>query len=180
MCGRYEFKILPSKIGIQIKEKAEELSLQYKEGEIFPGDHVLCIVPFREKTTMKSMKWGIVTNNFQINAKSEKINNSSFYKNMRNNRCGVIANGFYEWDKEKNKYYFDLDEEYMYLAAIYNEKNELLIVTKEADENMAGIHERMPVIMNMQEMLDYIRNDNKEISKKKLNITNSNNETKLF
>ena len=50
---------------------------------------------------MKSMKWGIVTNNFQINAKSEKINNSSFYKNMRNNCCGVIANGFYEWDKEK-------------------------------------------------------------------------------
>lgn len=180
MCGRYEFKILPSSIGRQIKEKAEELSLQYKEGEIFPGDNVLCIVEFKDKITMKSMKWGIIGENFIINARTDKINTSSFYKNMKNRRCAVIANGFYEWDKDKNKYYFQMECEYMYLAAIFNESQQLLIMTKDADESMKGIHPRMPVIMDQQEMLEYIKNGRISSGFKELIISDRNNEVKLF
>ena len=181
MCGRYQFKILPSNIGKQIKEKADELSLQYKQGEIFPNDYVLVIIKYKDKLTMKSLRWGILNDHFMINARLETINNNNnnYYKDMKNNRCVVIANGFYEWDKDKNKYYFQTNDEYIYLAAIYNDDN-LLIITKDADESMNNIHDRMPIILNQDEMLKYILEDELIITYKELTISNINNEIKLF
>ena len=180
MCGRYEFKILHSSIGKQIKDKADELSLQYKQGEIFPNDYVLVIVPIEDKITMKSMKWGIILNNFIINARLDKINTSSFYRQMKDNRCAVIANGFYEWDKDKNKYYISTSDEYIYLACIYNSKQELLIITTDAEAKMKDIHHRMPIIMNKDEMLNYLFKGTLKVSDKELIISNRNNELKLL
>ena len=49
MCGRYNFKTSDSRKGKQLKERARKLNLTYKEGEIFPSDNVLCIIPAESK-----------------------------------------------------------------------------------------------------------------------------------
>ena len=41
MCGRYEFKLSDSHKSETLKTQALKLGLQYKEGEIFPGDKVV-------------------------------------------------------------------------------------------------------------------------------------------
>ena len=170
MCGRYQLNISYSDLSKSIMEQVNDLSLDFKQGEIFPGDNVLVIVPRKDKITLSVMKWGIKDKNLRINARIETINNSLYYRDIVVNHCAVIASGFYEWDKDKHKYYFKSQNEYLYLAAIYNKNNELLILTKDADRYMNNIHERMPVIMNKQEMLDYVHNIETDFSMKELII----------
>lgn len=180
MCGRYEFNVSSSKKGKQIKERAEKLNLVYKEGEVFPDDDVLCIIPVESKIDLKVMKWGIRNKSFQINARMESLEDKISYAQMKNRRCVVICNGFYEWDKNKEKYFFHTDEEFIYLAAIFNERNELLILTQAADEDFSKIHSRSPLIMDQKEMLKFIHNEDAVFSKKKLSFEKLDKEIRLF
>lgn len=180
MCGRYHFNILPDKKGKEIKERAEKLKLIYKEGEIFPTDNVLCVIPKENKIDLKVMQWGIKAKTLLINAREETLSDKYTFKNIKNNRCALIMNGFYEWDKEKNKYYITFKNKYMYLAGIFNAKNELVILTQEATNDFKNIHERLPIIMNQKEMLAYIHGSDNNVTKKELIINKRNDELKLF
>ena len=168
MCGRYQFELKSSRKGRQIKERADKLNLVYKQGEIFPSDNVLCIIPVASKIDLSVMKWGIRQRSFQINARMESINDRPSYRSFKDKRCAVICNGFYEWDRNKEKYYVQTADEYIYLGCIFNENNELLIITRAADEEFSRIHERKPLIMNQQEMLKFIHNEECTITEKKL------------
>ena len=180
MCGRYEFNLLDDDKSKQIKQRAEKLNLIYKQGEIFPNDDVLCMIPNESKIDLSVMKWGIKSKAFQINARLETINDKPTYDEFKNNRCAVISNGFYEWDKDKNKYYIHTSDELIYLACIFNSKNELLIITKAATNDFKHIHDRIPIIMNQEEMLKYIHNQDFTFSSKQLIIENKDDELKLF
>ena len=180
MCGRYEFTLKEDNKAKQIKQRSEKLNLIYKEGEIFPNDNVLCIIPVENKIDLSVMKWGINTKSFQINARMETINDRNTYDEYKNNRCAVICNGFYEWDKNKNKYYISTDDDYVYLACIFNSNNELLIITKASNSSLKHIHDRMPIIMNQSEMLRYIHNEDFTFNNKNLIIENIDENIKLF
>ena len=180
MCGRFHFGIKDDTKGKQIKEKAQKMNLVYAEGEIFPTDSVLCVIPNESKIDLSVMKWGISSKSLLINARVENINDRPTYNSIKHNRCAVICNGFYEWDKEKNKYYISFDEEYMYLACIFNENNELVILTKSADDDFKHIHDRMPIIMEKNEMIAYIHNKDAIFSKKVLKINKLAKEITLF
>ena len=180
MCGRFHFGISDTNKGKQIKEKARKLNLKYSEGEIFPTDNVLCIIPNESKIDLASMKWGIKTKSLLINARIETINDRPTYKAIKNNRCAIICNGFYEWDKSKNKYYIDFDEEYMYLACIFNEQSELVILTTSSSDEFCKIHDRCPIIMNQKEMLNYVHNKDDIFIEKKMNIKKVEEDIRLF
>ena len=177
MCGRYEFSLKNDNKGRQIKERAEKMNLVYKEGEIFPSDNVLCIIPKESKIDLSVMKWGM---NRQINARKETIEDRYTYDEIKNNRCAVICNGFYEWDKNKDKYYISFEETYMYLACIFNKDNELLIITQSSSDDFSQIHDRSPIIMNQDEMLMFIHNEDCVFERKKLNIVNISEKDRLF
>ena len=180
MCGRFEFSLKDDKKGKQIRERAEKLNLVYKEGEIFPTDQVLCIIPAENRIDLSVMKWGINNRSLQINARKESIDDRPSHKEIRNNRCAVICNGFYEWNRQKDKFYVSCDDEYMYLACIFNSKKELLIITQASDGEFSKIHERIPMIMNQEEMLKYIHNEDAVFTRKKLKIEKKNDDLKLF
>ena len=97
MCGRYHFGINPSKKGKQIKERAEKLNLVYKQGEIFPNDKVLCIVPAESKVDLSVMKWGVQNKSLQINARMESIEDKPSYKEIKNNRSPSNAEPVGKW-----------------------------------------------------------------------------------
>ena len=72
------------------------------------------------------------------------------------------------------------NDEYVYLAGIYNENDELLIITRQAGDDFSKIHSRIPVLMNRAEMLEYLKGNDKAISDKKLNIERCGEEISLF
>ena len=99
-----------------------------------------------------------------INARSETVfEKPSFRSSITNNRCLVIADGFYEWmDFQKKKYphFIYLNDEKLFcIAGVYSNwtdketgehLNTFSILTTAANPMMARIHnskERMPVII---------------------------------
>ncbi len=113
MCGRYSLKLSNSRKGKQLSERSAKLGLKYKEGEIFPGDQVLCVIPRESLIDLSVMKWGIQNRFFQINARYESLQDSISYADMKKRRCAVVCNGFYEWDADKRKYYEPTQKEFI-------------------------------------------------------------------
>ncbi len=171
MCGRYLLNLTSTKKAKQIRERAEKMNLVFKEGEIFPNDQVLCIIPVESKIDLAVMKWGIRNRSFQINARMESLNDRPSYSAIKEKRCAVVCSGFYEWDRDKKKYLVSAEEEVFYLGCIFNDENELLILTQAADEEFSRIHERMPIVMNQKEMISFIHNEDIVFEKKKLDYS---------
>ena len=180
MCGRYELKLGDDRKGRQIRERCEKLDLLFSEGEIFPSSNVLCVVPAGSKIDLRTMRWGIGGKRLQINARIESLKDHISYESMKHKRCAVICNGFYEWDDRRRKYYISFAQKYMYLACIFNESDELLIMTREADEGFKRIHGRMPIILDQPQMLAYIHDDPMTIDEKQLFIKELDDQTTLF
>ncbi|MGL5804204.1 MAG: SOS response-associated peptidase, partial [Xenococcaceae cyanobacterium] len=95
-----------------------------------------------------------------INARAETVaEKPSFRSAFRHSRCLIIADGFYEWQKQKDgkqPFYIrqinNLPFAFAGLFSTWQPKNgEILstctIITTEANEIMQPIHDRMPVIL---------------------------------
>ena len=113
------------------------------------------------------LKWGIVPiwakkKEFRplINARVETINEKiSFKKLIKNYRCIVVADGFYEWKRENNVktpyFFFRNDKKTIFFAGIY-QNNEFCLITENASPNVLEIHDRQPVIINENEIKTYL------------------------
>ncbi len=125
------------------------------------------LIPFWAKDdTIKKMT---------LNSKIETVEEKPAFRNSVDNRCLIIANGYYEWQwldtkgKEKKKYLVTpIDQEIFAFAGIYSnwtnlQTNELInsysIITTEANELMAKIHnnkKRMPVVLKAQDHQNWL------------------------
>ena len=82
-----------------------------------------------------------------INARSETLPERPMFKHLiHSNRCIIPADGFYEW-KDKQPYYFQTLEKQLFGFAGLWQKGRCVIITRAADRNMQGIHDRMPIIL---------------------------------
>ncbi len=95
-----------------------------------------------------------------INARSETVTEKpSFREAFRRRRCLIPSSGFYEWKREgtrKQPFYFQMcDERPFAFAGLWEhwegEGSEAIesctILTTEANEVLAPVHDRMPVIV---------------------------------
>ena len=118
------------------------------------------------------MRWGLIPHwskdsriAFQcFNARSETIDQKPAFRDaFENNRCLVISNGFYEWEKtsknEKTPYFFHFKDQRLFAYAGLWSKNLQLaapietfsVVTTEANELLTRFHPRMPVILREED-----------------------------
>lgn len=116
-----------------------------------------------------------------LNAKIETATEKPAFRNSVENRCLIIANGFYEWQwidptgKQKQKYSIQpKDQEIFAFAGIYSnwrnpQNNDLIysysILTTEASELMSEIHnnkKRMPVVLRKEDRNNWL--SGKELS----------------
>ena len=94
-----------------------------------------------------------------INARLETLNEKISFKNLiKNKKCLVVADGYYEWKREKiskQPYYFTRsDNQTMFFAGIYKD-HQFIIITMQANSNVIDIHHRQPVIINEEDFNDY-------------------------
>jgi putative SOS response-associated peptidase YedK len=120
-----------------------------------------------------SMRWGLVpffTKDLSslkafstINARAESVTKSATYREpFKKRRCLVPASGFFEWKKLDAKYKqpfaFDLaNSQMMAFAGLWDAWKDpangqwlqsYAIITTEANELMAPVHDRMPTILH--------------------------------
>ncbi len=82
-----------------------------------------------------------------INARSETLLERPMFKDLlTENRCLIPADGFYEWKGKQPHYFQTVDKQLFAFAGLWRD-NRCVIITRAADANMQGIHDRMPVIV---------------------------------
>jgi len=159
MCGRYWIDIDERELRDIAKAAAanalpDEMSLMKSSGEIFPTDTVPVMTA---PETYQPMQWGFMQEEKKqpiINARSESAMDRPMFKTpLLRHRCLVPCNGFYEWDKRKNKYLYHVaGNGLMYLAGIWRMERgyrypRFTILTRDAAGDLWEIHDRMPVIV---------------------------------
>ncbi len=167
MCGRYTLFVDPADLQVLFPEVVipEELSPRYN---IAPGQPV-AVIANNDPGRIVFFRWGLVPSwaqdpaigNRMINARAETLaQKPAFRAAYRSRRCLVLADGFYEWRKEggrKQPFYVRLRSGKPFaFAGLWESwrspQDETLlsctIITTEANELLAPIHERMPVILD--------------------------------
>jgi len=157
VCGRYFFdlkeRMLCDSLATQVKEKA----LDFKRGEIFPSQRILV----RDASGYRTMIWGMAygfSKKLLINGRLENITGKkTFAEAVVARRIAIPATAYFEWEKTGRKSVkrrIHLSDEVFMMAGVYNwfmEKGQWLpravILTREAQDTVAKIHDRMPVIL---------------------------------
>ncbi len=169
MCGRYYVddetirKIRELVQKIDVKSGVEtELS-----EEIFPSQTAWVITADKEGLEAKLYRWGfpaVQKKGVIFNARSETVLEKKMFRDsILSRRCVIPAGKFYEWNREKEKYTFErTDGEPLYLAGFYRafpDGMRFVILTTKANESMCPVHERMPLILERDQLEDWLRDE---------------------
>ena len=124
---------------------------------------------------IEAVNWGTQfinkTNNHivtVINSRLETINEKILFKeSFLKKRCLIPANGYYEWHVSngiKTPYFIQLSSlETIYFAGLWkfsdfahSSKKTFTIMTKKANDLIKNIHARMPILLNINEAINYM------------------------
>ena len=171
MCGRFT---LTWKQREKLAEALGVLPEQINDADyrprwnIAPTDQHWIVRTQYEQRFVLPAKWGLVNSwakdarraAKQINARAETLHSSNAFRDaFEKRRCIVPADGFYEWEgtgTSKRPIWFHRDDGgLLFMAGVYESwqpqpeqwQRTFTIVTTSANELMAPVHDRMPVIL---------------------------------
>ncbi len=170
MCGRVEFSnsaVVAERLGVKDSDVARE-----GDNNAFPykGTFLFGLVD-KAPDVLRHLHWPLIPSwcttypEYQTsNARSEDMHNKASFKHLLGQRhCVIAVDGFYEWKgkgKDKVPYHFSMaDGSMMMYAGLwdYNTKLEgpvlsCTIITREPNEIIGEIHDRMPVILTPEQV----------------------------
>lgn len=172
MCGRISLAGTKEHLEARFKVKAPD----YKPNYNAAPTQVLPVILDASPQVVTMCRWGLIPSWAKdenigykmINARAETVQEKPAYANLfKKNRCLVIADGFYEWKKErvgKTPYRITLkDGEFFAMAGLWSswvrdgkEQRSFSIITTKANPQMAKLHDRMPVILQMESERDWL------------------------
>ncbi|KAG4108145.1 DUF159-domain-containing protein [Neocallimastix lanati (nom. inval.)] len=194
MCGRTSNQTPIEVIEEQLQCNCSNPDLYKPKYNVAPSNFQPAVVSDTKlNKSIKIMQWGFIpswtnknSNNDKktikaINARDDSLlgNKQLFRRVKQNQRCAIVATGYYEWKKEDNKkvpYYVSFkDGKLLLLAAVYDilkkadgtELYTYAIVTTKCSKSLSFLHPRMPVILNNDEdLMNWInpRNAFKKVS----------------
>jgi putative SOS response-associated peptidase YedK len=170
VCGRYTLaKPDPGEIRGRFPMIGESVEIR-RRYNVAPGDEVLAVTTDRDGAPRgDALKWGLVptwaekpnTGLKMINARIETVaERPAFRRAYERFRCLIVADGFYEWRRvptgpKRGFHITRSDGEPFAFAGLwsiwYGEGDQKLrtctILTAPANESIASLHDRMPVIL---------------------------------
>jgi putative SOS response-associated peptidase YedK len=165
MCGRFTLRSPASRVAEAFAlQEPVELRPRYN---IAPSQMVAAVRLEADERRLVQLKWGLIPSwaddpavgYKMINARSETVaSKPSFRSAYKSRRCLIVADGFYEWQKagaKKQPFHVRLKGGSPFAFAGLWERwkrdeqeiESCTIITTEANELMAPIHNRMPVIV---------------------------------
>lgn len=159
MCGRYEAGL--SELDLEdyrqaIKEIESLITVESPVREAFPSQEL----PIITSSGLTTSHWGYpLDKKLIINARSESITTRPlFSKAIQHNRCLIPAKAYFEWKQSKVKYQVEMETP-MTMAGLRlasPEGDRFVIITAEANEQIQAIHHRMPVLLTLDQLSDYL------------------------
>jgi len=173
LCGRYtlfaNYEDIVDRFHIEAGIVEEEYERSYN---ITPSQQVLSIINDGSVNRLGYLKWGLVPSWAKeakigyklINARAETLADKPSFRNAyRKRRCLIVADSFYEWKRSgdsKIPMCIKLKSNQLFaMAGLWDawlspEGRKLYtcsIITTKANELMSQIHERMPVILPLED-----------------------------
>lgn len=182
MCGRKTLTKAKREIieEYEVEESSWINSKSYSPSyNIAPTDQVPILL-YEQERFIRPMQWGLIPawagdssiGSKMINARSETLQKKRTFKPLiKDQRCIIIADGYYEWQGEKgNKqpyYIYKPDKGFMSMAGLWSRwksnQNETVysytVITTEPAENINHIHNRMPAILNQNNVDDWLNSE---------------------
>lgn len=170
MCGRFRIEISPKDI-IGFYKLIEEIDKRYKEHQEYfstePRDHypgTQAVILTQQR--IEQQTWGFpLDKKLVYNGRSESIEEKSMFKSLVDeNRCVIPASLFYEWNNKRKYTVATQAAPYFFMAGLHRTyrdhtgklENRFVILTTDADLEMVRIHPRMPVILEPDQLKDFL------------------------
>ncbi|AOW20748.1 SOS response-associated peptidase [Urechidicola croceus] len=173
---------LQDRFRVDISELGDFESLEVLSAFDFPKTPVITNT---NPDKIQLFNWGLVPSwsqdisirNYTLNARIETLDEKRSFKDVIQNRCLIIADGFYEWQwltksgSRKQKYLITLpDDELFSFPGIFTEwtdfdgqkLNSYSMVTTQANELMSEIHntkQRMPIILKKEDEQSWLKGE---------------------
>lgn len=188
MCGRYyiddgtadEIEALLQELSGDAEGKAagSPVRLPRITGDIYPDGRAAVLIKTPSGIGADIKRWGFRSwdgKGLVINARAETAaTKSMFRESVRCRRCIIPASGFYEWNREKEKFTFTLPgNRPMFFAGLYrwfqeggegrenqeNRADRYVILTTGANASVEPVHPRMPLILGWEEVTRWLEDD---------------------
>lgn len=182
MCGRFTLRSSMTDVAKAFGVAADSSALPLFN--IAPTQTVMAVRATAAGTReICSLRWGLVPawaddlaiGNRMINARAETVAAKPAYRQaFKSRRCLIVADGFYEWQKtrrQKQPYYIRLKDARPFGFAGVWEKwskgetpvESCSVITTTANELMAPIHDRMPVIISPDDYEPWLSAETKPV-----------------
>lgn len=170
---------LEERFDAKIDEKESLLTSDYVEG--FRNPNIPIITEKEPQIIQTDYSWGLIpfwakNSDFKsLNSVIETAHQKPSFRSITQNRCLIIATGFFEWHwndekgKSKDKYKIQSEQEEIFtFAGFYNTwsnpdsgeiKKTFTMCTTVANELMSYIHnhkKRMPVVLNKEDEMKWL------------------------
>ena len=161
MCGRFRYSWQPA----DAQWCAEECRLrfaQFQEQEIFPSEAIMIITHGAQGLAAQTASWGFTMQKKRvINARLETLGEKALFRPFLRWRCVIPCDGYIEWmtqGEQKVKLWIHHPQKTrLFLAGIYNDANEAVVLTMPAEGWLRKVHDRMPLLLDEQGMRDYLQ-----------------------
>ena len=158
MCGRY---YVDDETAREIEKMVLDLDKSMKfqgKRDINPSQKAVVLCRNDQKLTAEWMEWGFPgydKGKLLINARTEGITEKrTFRDSVLHHRCVIPARGFYEWNARIRHVF-----QRIACFRLFQEQQRFVIITTAANESMLPVHQRMPLIMEQNEIEDWIMDD---------------------
>lgn len=163
MCGRYYINDETAREIEKLVKNAEENIRNIKKGEVYPDAGAMILKAAKRELQLAESRWGYPKFNQKgviFNARSETaLDKKMFSASLKERRAVIPAACFYEWNSQKQKIKFYTEEPVLYMAgfwSVFKNEDRFVILTTAANDSMAEVHNRMPVILKAAEIEDWI------------------------
>ena len=169
MCGRYYVDDETAKEIEKIVRSVDEQLKKEAARDIHPTECAPVLVASGGDLRCEVKRWGMpgfMDKQLVINARSESaMDKKMFCEAVEHRRLVIPAAGFYEWNRQKEKSTFTRkDSPVLYMAGIYSKYEDgdrFVILTTAANESMEPVHDRMPLILEKEEILPWLTEGSK-------------------
>ncbi|MGN1187882.1 MAG: SOS response-associated peptidase [Lachnospiraceae bacterium] len=174
MCGRYyvdddtarEIEKIIQQVDEKLKKEAGS-SIKLQAEDVHPTETAPVLAASNQRLCCKWQRWGFPS--FQgkqviFNARSESVLEKKMFRDsVQRRRIVVPATCFYEWNKNKEKnIFYRQDKSVLLMAGFYNnyqDEDRFVILTTAANKSMQPVHDRMPLILEPDEIGPWIFDD---------------------
>ncbi len=169
MCGRYHIATEADGRAREIVAEINRRGMSVRTGEITPGADVPCLA-WEGEVRAVAVRWGARSHtSLVINARAETARDKiMFRQSARSRRLLLPLDGYYEWKRQPGggkgtKYSVRAADGSLLwmggLAVPTADGLRLVVLTRPADEQIAPLHDRMPLFLGEETREAWLRGD---------------------